>query len=169
MTRVKGTYLPGCKSVREIFHVITILFPVPAPCFSRMPWKALQPFVCPCRPAFLFHDFCPLLSWAIDRSSVSAFPAGVIFPCKGTASVQPSSTAALTGSRIERQPSQIEDELSVPRRVGYSVKSLTVSLPFLFFTRCLSCMQNLSRQGSRKAPRKGKKKNDQQIKFQDYA
>ncbi|MCE9402567.1 hypothetical protein K0H32_20600 [Bacteroides fragilis] len=105
-----------------------------------MPWKALQPFVCPCRPAFLFHDFCPLLSWAIDRSSVSAFPAGGIFPCKGTASVQPSSTAALTSSRIERQPSQIEDELSVPRRVGYSVKSLTVSLPFLFFTRCLSCM-----------------------------
>lgn len=69
-----------------------------------------------------------------------AFPAGVIFPCKSTASVQPSSTATLTGSRIERQPSQIEDELSVPRRVGYSVKSMTVSLPYLFFTRCLSCM-----------------------------
>lgn len=39
---------------------------------------------------------------------------GEIFPCKGTASFRSSSTATLTGSRIERQPSQIEDDLSVP-------------------------------------------------------
>lgn len=143
MTRVKGTYLPGCKSVREIFHVITILFPVPAPCFNRMPWKALQPFVCPCRPAFLFHDFCPLLSWAIDRSSVSAFPAGVIFPCKGTASVRSSSTAALTGPRIKRQP-------SANQRFGYSVKFPAYLLAFAVLFPLLDPHVKSIPKGSRK-------------------
>lgn len=63
--------------------------------------------------------------------------AGEIFPCKGTASFRSSSTAPLTGSRIERQPSQIEDDLPVPAvlrcRVGYSVQSPAVSLPLPHF------------------------------------
>lgn len=48
-----------------------------------------------------------------------------------------SSTAMLTARGFARQPSQIEDDLSVPAvlrcRVGYSVQSPAVSLPFPHF------------------------------------
>ena len=55
--------------------------------------------------------------------SRSGLLVGVIFPCKGTASVRSSSTAVLCCSRIERQPSS-------NHRFGYSAKFLTVYLPF---------------------------------------
>ena len=67
----------------------------------------------------------------------AALPCRCDFPMRRYSVIRSSSTAPLTGSRMERQPSQIEDDLSVPAvlrcRVGYSVQSPAVSLPFPHF------------------------------------
>lgn len=93
----------------------------------------------------------------------------MIFPCKGTASVQPSSTATLTDSRIERQPSQIEDEPPVPRRVGYSVKSLRFPcLTCSLHAVCPACKIFPDKEAEEGFQEKGRKMfND--TKIQDYA
>ena len=67
----------------------------------------------------------------------AALPCRCDFPMRRYSVIRSSSTAPLTGSQMERQPSQIEDDLSVPAvlrcRVGYSVQSPAVSLPFPHF------------------------------------
>lgn len=67
----------------------------------------------------------------------ATLPCRCDFPMRRYSVIRSSSTAPLTGSRMERQPSQIEDDLSVPTvlrcRVGYSVQSPAVSLPFPHF------------------------------------
>lgn len=67
----------------------------------------------------------------------ATLPCRCDFPMRRYSVIRSSSTAPLTGSQMERQPSQIEDDLSVPAvlryRVGYSVQSPAVSLPFPHF------------------------------------
>ena len=73
----------------------------------------------------------------------AALPCRCDFPMRRYSVIRSSSTAPLTGSAMltargfARQPSQIEDDLSVPAvlrcRVGYSVQSPAVSLPFPHF------------------------------------
>ena len=50
----------------------------------------------------------------------AALPCRCDFPMRRYSVIRSSSTAPLTGSRICRQPSQIEDDLSVPRRAALS-------------------------------------------------
>lgn len=76
---------------------------------------------------FSFPFYLPSLS--LSRLSPPVLLADEIFPCKGTASVRSSSTAALTGPRIERQP-------SANQRFGYSVKFPAVYLPLPSCPRC---------------------------------
>ena len=67
----------------------------------------------------------------------AALPCRCDFPMRRYSVIRSSSTAPLTGSRICPAASQIEDDLSVPAvlrcRVGYSVQSPAVSLPFPHF------------------------------------
>jgi hypothetical protein len=73
---------------------------------------------------FTFRFLSPFIGCAtVSTYLAPVLLVGVIFPCKGTASVRSSSTAVLCCSRIERQPSS-------NHRFGYSAKFLTVYLPF---------------------------------------
>lgn len=67
----------------------------------------------------------------------AALPCRCDFPMRRYSVIRSSSTAPLTGSRICPAAFQIEDDLSVPAvlrcRVGYSVQSPAVSLPFPHF------------------------------------
>lgn len=90
----------------------------------------------------LFRTFiypCPVISFLLSSFIASlAILVGEIFSCKDTAVGQVSSTAVLIGSWIERQPSQIEDGLSVPlllRSSGWVFRKIhghLLAFPVLF-------------------------------------
>lgn len=90
---------------------------------------------------FSFPFYLPSLS--LSRLSPPVLLAGEIFPCKGTASVRSSSTAALTGPRIERQP-------SANQRFGYSVKFPACLLAFAVLFPLLDLHVKSIPKGSRK-------------------
>ena len=94
----------------------------------------------------------------------AALPCQCDFPMRRYSVIRSSSTAPLTGTRMERQPSQIEDDLSVPAvlryRVGYSVQSPAVSLPFPHFPAVLFACKISPGKESRKASEGREKKNE---------
>lgn len=89
----------------------------------------------------IFHTHYIPLAFPFYLFSLLSLPAALPyrcdFPMRRYSVIRSSSTAPLTGSRMKRQPSQIEDDLSFPAvlrcRVGYSVQSPAVSLPFPHF------------------------------------
>ena len=90
---------------------------------------------------FSFPFYLPSVS--LSRLSSPAILVGEIFPCKGTASVRSSSTAALTGPRIKRQP-------SANQRFGYSVKFPAYLLAFAVLFPLLDPHVKSIPKGSRK-------------------
>ena len=94
----------------------------------------------------------------------ATLPCRCDFPMRRYSVIRSSSTAPLTGSQMERQPSQIEDDLSVPAvlryRVGYSVQSPAVSLPFPHFSAVWPACKIYPDKESRKASEGREKKNE---------
>lgn len=93
--------------------------------------------------SFSFPFYLPSVS--LSRLSSPAILVSEIFPCKGTASVRSSSTAALTGPRIKRQP-------SANQRFGYSVKFPAYLLAFAVLFPLLDPHVKSIPKGSRKEP-----------------
>lgn len=116
---------PGLVSGNTLFYIISNYIVIP----KNFPFK----------PIFHIH-YIPLAFPFYLFSFLSlpaALPCRCDFPMRRYSVIRSSSTAPLTGSWMERQPSQIEDNLSFPAvlrcRVGYSVQFPAVSLPFPHF------------------------------------
>lgn len=114
-----------------------ILYYIELYCYTeKFPFQAYIPYpLYPTRLSFLF---------ILALIAPCRTPCRCDFPMRRYSVIRSSSTAPLTGSWMERQPSQIEDDLSFPAvlrcRVGYSVQSPAVSLPFPHFLAvCPAC------------------------------
>ncbi len=117
--------LPGLVSGNTLFYIISNYIVIPKNfLFKSIFYTRYIPFTSP----FYLFSFLSL---------PAALPCRCDFPMRRYSVIRSSSTAPLTGSWMDRQPSQIEDDLSVPAvlrcRVGYSVQSPAVSLPFPHF------------------------------------
>ena len=121
-----GTSSRTCKAGFGSFYI-------PPACCTPRPCTATPSFFKPHSALYTCRRALPLYPHSLIVPS--AIPVGEIFPCKGTAVVRSSSTAVLTGSWIctaafPNQRCSFSPPSGVACRVRYSMKSLTISLPF---------------------------------------